>query len=175
MGNLQTAVRVVPRRQLAAQLCQKGWTHEMIAAELGCSLFTVNRYLKAYLATDSRFPVGINASQAEVMRAEQREHLEGAQQKVLAELDGWSKHKTSSYSVEERGIVADKICKLSDSLVRSSERISAMYGLDAPRPTPGSTTTTVTNNTVFLTGMLEELKAKRVAIQLEDSNAEPGH
>lgn len=175
MGNLQTAVRVVPRRQKVAQLCQAGWSNEKIAEETGYGLTTVRRYLRDYLETDSRFPVGINASQAELMRAEQRQHIETFQQNLLLELDGWSKRKTSPYAIEERAIVADKLCKLSDSFIRSSERLSAMYGLDAPKAVPG--TTTVTNNTMFITAMLEELKAKRegVPIQLEDGGADSGH
>jgi hypothetical protein len=172
MGNLQKAVRMVPIRQKIAMLCQQGWGHDKIAAEMGCSLTTVDRHLRRYLATDSRFPVGINATQAEVMRAEQRQYLESTQQKLLSELDGWSKHKTSPYAIEERAIVADKLCKLSDSLVRTVERISAMYGLDAAKPTAASTS--VTHNTVFISSMLEEIKAKRAAVpivELEDADA----
>jgi hypothetical protein len=111
------------------------------------------------------------------MREEERGKIDKAQRALLLELDGWSKCKTSTYAIEERAVVADKLCKLSDSLVKTSERLSAMYGLDAPKPAPGSTTT-VTNNTLFLTGMLDDIKAKRALaepVQLADCNGNAGH
>jgi Homeodomain-like domain len=164
MGNLQSSVRGLSRRQRAVQLCQQGWSNDRISEEMGCNRHTVNRYLRTYLETDSRFPVGINASEAQLMRAEQRQFIESAQQKLLSELDGWSKHQT--YGIEDRAILADKLCKLSDSLVRTSERLSAMYGLDAPKaaPTPASVTNNTQINIGPIASMIESIKARRAAV-----------
>jgi hypothetical protein len=173
MGNVQRAVRGVAVRQRVAQLCQQGWSNDKIAGEMGCNLSTVYRHLKTYLETDSRFPVGINAPTAELMRAEQREDIEKFQRGLLAEFDGWSKKQTSSYAMEERALVTDKLCKLSDSFIKTSERLSAMFGLDAPRPV--ATPTSVTNNTQInispIASMVEEIKAKRAAAI---SDVDPG-
>jgi Homeodomain-like domain len=177
MGNLQSAVRAVPRRQMAAKLCQEGRSHEEIAAALGCDARTVYKYLTRYLETDSRFPVGIDASKAELMRAEQRLDIEKFQRGLLAEFDGWSKKKTSPYGMEERAIVTDKLCKLSDSFIKTSERLSAMYGLDAPKSvaTPASVTNNTQINISPIASMVEEIKARRAAELEPAKDADTGH
>ena len=159
-------VRATGRRLEAARLCQQGLSNDEIAKKLGIGVVTVVKYLNRYLQTDSRFPAGIDAGKAELMRSEQREHLEGFQRRLLTRAEKLA--SIAAYSPDEACALASATAKLCDSYTRVSERISAMYGLDAPRPQP--VPASVTNNVVVMDGgIVERIKARRAEQSLEAS------
>jgi len=158
MGNVQKQVRAAGRRLEAVRLCQQGVSNEQIAAKLGIGEVTVVKYLNRYLETDSRFPVGLDADQISLMRADQLQHLEGFQRRLLTRAEKLA--SIPAYSPDEACALASATAKLCDSYTRVSERISAMYGLDAPRPQPAPAN--VTNNVVVMDGgIVERIKARR--------------
>jgi transposase-like protein len=162
MGNLQKQVRAAGRRLEAARLCQQGVSNEEIAKKLGIGEVTVAKCLRRFLESDSRYPVGINATQVELMRAEERQMLESHRQRLLARAHHLSKRLP--YSMEEECMLAAAECKINDSLVKNSERIASMYGLDPPRP-QASPMVNITNNTIAVLSSpaIERLKARRLA------------
>jgi predicted transcriptional regulator len=153
-------VRATGRRLEAARLCQQGLSNDEIAKKLGIGVVTVVKYLNRYLQTDSRFPAGIDVGKAELMRSEQREHLEGFQRRLLNRAEKLA--SIAAYDPSEACALASATAKLCDSYTRVSERISALYGLDSPRPQPA---TQVTNNNVLVAN--DAMIARVMAITAE--------
>jgi predicted transcriptional regulator len=152
------------------ELCQAGLSNLEIADTLGISGTSVWRYLKEYWEQESRVPSDLDISELELRRTQRRQDLETARQKILTEMAILDKSKTINYSAEERCVIAATMCRLSDSLVRISERFSAMDGLDAPKKTE----TKVTNNVAVMVanGGMEELKRLAQARVLSVTNGD---
>jgi hypothetical protein len=160
VGNVQRKVRAAGKRQEAVRLCQAGVPSEKIAAQLGVSTRMVQKYLTTFLQTDCKFPVGLNASEIELMRCEQREHVEGFQRALLRQRE--KLEAITLYSPEEATAVSSALAKLSDSFMRSNERLASMFGLDArePQPAPANVTN---NNLVLVSPIIERIKQRRLA------------
>jgi hypothetical protein len=149
VGNLQRKVRAAGKRREAVALCLRGVSDEKIAEQLSVSTTTVRKYLTTFLQTDCKFPVGVGADQIQLMRCEQREHLEGWQRRLLNRAEKLA--AIATYGPEEAVAFASATAKLSDSFCRVSDRIASLFGLDAAKPEPIS----VTNNALIMVGSAE--------------------
>jgi predicted transcriptional regulator len=145
VGRVQTAVKAAARRQKAVLLSQQGESNEAIAAKLGVSVVSVYKYLRHYLATDSRFPLGAGITQPIIdeMRAQELNHLESNQRYILQRL--LRLHQLKPKNNEEECRIADAMCRNIDAFSRTSDRKSKLYGLD-PKPD----TSPVTNNNLAI-------------------------
>ena len=68
----------------------------------------------------------------------------------------------SGYSPEESCMLSAALCNVSDSFVRVSERISALRGLDAPKPV-APPANVVNNTAAFMNGTIERIKQRRLS------------
>jgi hypothetical protein len=147
------------------RLCQQGMSNWDIAAKLGVSEVCVRKNLKRYLETGGHFPSNLSGEQVAQRRAEEIMLAEGHRQRLLARAHHLAERKP--YSMEEECMLANAECKISDSLMRISERICSMTGADAPRPQPAPAN--VVNNTAIImdSGIVECIKARRAEHALE--------
>jgi hypothetical protein len=122
------------------EMVAAGRSQASIAEELGYHPKTVQRAVKHFLEVESRYPVGLDATQVELMRAEDLHSLEHAQQQLtsahsaMPEPTSFNEH---TEKVKVTALVAATQCKI-------SERKAALYGLNAARPEVP--TTSITNN-----------------------------
>jgi hypothetical protein len=103
-----------------------------IAAKLGISAESVRKHLRRYLETDSHFPSNLSPEQVAERRATEIMFVEATRERLLARAHHLSNRKP--HNVEEECKLALAEGKLSDSLIRISERICSITGVDAPKP-----------------------------------------
>lgn len=107
---------IAERRTEVARLLRKGWTERRIADELGLTKSTVHNDVEA-IATEL---VESRIADADKARALMTDRLVVAEIAVLATLE----------SAEQQD--PELVLKATDRLIRLHERLSKMYGTDAP-------------------------------------------
>jgi Homeodomain-like domain len=130
VANLKAAASAAVLRREIVALNHAGYSNEEIAAKKGCSTNTVRRHYHKFLEVDCKYPVGLDASQVDLMRAEQREHLESYQRRLAARRE--TLNKVVPADVNEEAMITTALCKLSDSNVRITDQLAGMFGLNAP-------------------------------------------
>jgi predicted transcriptional regulator len=144
MGNLQVAAKSLSRAREAVQLNRDGWGEVAIAERLGVTDSTVRNYLRRFLESQSLFGSDITPEEVSERRSLQRERLLANQEVLIERRD------------QLRALVADDIdeeCSLSsairstcDSIVRNSEALAALDGLNV-KPDAQA----ITNNMLVVT------------------------
>jgi IS30 family transposase len=81
MRNTKSAVCALQRLKIMERVAA-GEPQWKIAKEIGRHPKTVQRAIKHFLETDSRYPAGLNASTVELMRTEEFNSLDDAQAKL---------------------------------------------------------------------------------------------
>jgi hypothetical protein len=104
-----------------------GQKQYLIAKELGVSSKTIQRAVKKFLESDSKYPAGMDASTVELMRTEEFNSLDDAQAKLAL-----------AYAKLPNPVSFDEHCEkikvtalAAATLVKISERKSALFGLNA--------------------------------------------
>jgi len=153
------------------ELFQAGASHVDIAKQLKVATKTVQRGLARYFETDCRFPVGIDATQAEAMRTEQREHAETAQRRLLSRIDRL--HRLEPEDAEAECMISNAIAKASDSVIKASDHLASMFGLHAPR---GDVNRTTNNNLIVIDspeGALLKMLSQKVPKEIYEMDEAP--
>ena len=160
MGNVQTAVKAQGRRHEIVKLCQQGLSNWDIASKLGMAESSVRRHLKQYLESGTHFPSDLSAEQIVERRATEIMLAEGHRQRLLNR--AWHLTQRKPVCIEEECALAAAECKISDSLMRISERICSLTGADAPKPQPAPVNV---NNTAIImdNDIIQRIKERRLA------------
>ena len=132
-----------------------GQSQRSIAQEFDVHPKTVQRAVLRFYETDAKYPAGLDATQVELMRTEEFNSLEHAQQQLalahaaMPEPKSFNEH---AEKVKVTALAAATLCKI-------SERKSALYGLNSVQPAAASS---VTNN-LMITGTTEVDYLKNLA------------
>jgi transposase len=139
VGNVQRQVRGLGKRHQIIELCQRGLSNHEIGAKIGMAESSVRRHLKKYLKSGTHFPSDLTPEEIRERRAKEIMLAEGHRQRLLER--AWHLQQRKPVCIEEEVMLASAECKVSDSLMRISERISALTGADAPKSPPATNVT----------------------------------
>jgi predicted transcriptional regulator len=143
VGNLQKRASAAVNRGAAARLNHQGKSEEEIAAILHVTPKTVRVYLHDFLDHDTRFPVEMSQNDVNLLRAQVRSSVEFVIRELTKEL-------------LDPNTDAETKVKLADQIGRQYDRLSDLYGLNAPEA--GNV---VNNNMLMLNGGVSQEDALR--------------
>jgi hypothetical protein len=129
--NLKLKVKSLLHRQEALALVGQGWPITKISQKMGIAVQSVRRLLRQALATDSLFPSSLTPERVSELRVLEAEKIVASERKVIAAQnnavsrlrDGNPVHKASAEAT---------VIRAHEALVRSSERLARLFGLDQP-------------------------------------------
>jgi IS30 family transposase len=142
-------------RLKVVEMSSAGQSGIEIAEQLGISAKTVQRHLKKYIETDSRYPTGLDAGQVESMRVEELNTLEHYQRQIALRLSKMSEPTTFVQEAKAVEVAA----MAGSAYVKLSEQKARLFGLNAAKPEGSGT---VTNN-LMITGTSEVDYLKNLA------------
>jgi hypothetical protein len=134
-------------------------SNEEIAAEMGICTKTVQRHMRRFLETDSKYPTNLGPEKIELMRSSEWEDLEQQQRFIV---QSFMKLQPSTFA--EHAKVAEIAGKNGEAYCRLSERKAAIYGLDAPTKPEGHTV----HNTLMLAPGTDEVSYLRDLARLKE-------
>jgi hypothetical protein len=118
-------------RKEALALVSQGWPITKISEHMGIAVQSVRRLLRQALATDSIFPSSLTHERVSELRVLEAERLAVSTQKVVvAQNNALKRLRDSSPRVQADAELS--ILRCHEALVRSSERLARLFGLDQP-------------------------------------------
>src|SRR5258708_5511571 len=128
---LKTKVKAMLRRQEALSLVGQGWPITKISEHMGTAVQSVRRLLRQALATESIFPSSLTPERVAELRVLEAERLAVSTQKVVvAQNNALRRLKADNPKVQADAETS--IYRAHEALVRSSERLARLFGLDVP-------------------------------------------
>jgi Helix-turn-helix domain len=146
-GNVQRQVRAAGLRVEIVQKSRQGMSNEDIAAEMGICTKTVQRHMRRYLETDSKYPVNLGPEVIDLMRSAEWDGLEQMQRFIVQ-----SFVQLQPVTFAERARAAEVAARAGEAYTKLSERKAAMFALNAPTKPESHTT----NNNLML-GATDEI------------------
>jgi IS30 family transposase len=107
-----------------------GMSNLAIAKQLGIHPRTVDRHLKRFLTVDSKYPPNVGPAEIDLMRSEQREALEWYARNLAKGVTDLDKEEKT---FDQKVTYLETATKAAESYVKISDKLSALYGLDAPK------------------------------------------
>jgi transposase len=98
--------RSASQRLKIAKLNYSGHSNAQIAQTLSISTETVERALRHFIQTDSRYPTGLDASKVELMRAEELANLEHYKRQIALRISRLTEPTTFSQEIDAIATVA---------------------------------------------------------------------
>lgn len=121
------------KRQEVLKLVGEGLGFNEIAQRLGIGKDSVVRAMKEALRTESIFPSSLSSEKIAEMRQIEGEQLAAGQRKVVVAMNTALKVMMEAESLEVKLTAVATVARCHESLTRSSERKSRLWGLDMPQ------------------------------------------
>jgi hypothetical protein len=129
--HLKNKVKSLLHRQEALSLVSQGWPITKISEHMGIAVQSVRRHLRQALTTESLYPNQLTPERVAELRIIEAEKLATSTQRVItAQTNALGRLGDSSPRVQADA--EQSILRCHEALVRSSERLSKLFGLDMP-------------------------------------------
>ena len=129
--HLKTKVKSMLHRKEALSLVSQGWPITKISERMGIAVQSVRRLLRQALASESLYPNQLSPEAIAELRVLEAERLAVSTQKVVVAQNNALRRLKENNPRTQEGAEAS-IIRAHEALVRSSERLAKLFGLDQP-------------------------------------------
>jgi hypothetical protein len=129
--HLKIKVKSLLHRQEALSLVSQGWPITKISEKMGMAVQSVRRLLRQALATESMFPSSLTPERVAELRVLEAEQIAASTRKVIRVQDNAIGRLRDS-NPRTQADAESTVIRAHEALVRSSERLAKLFGLDMP-------------------------------------------